>query len=355
MTDSGSIETIEISDTRHDHHAEEAGKVINLAARRHRTFSEDKQHAHFANTDSDKVIVLADRREAQVREALSEHEEPIAQIIDFSEQSAPDVDSDTTPHSVEAASEEKELKSRLSRALTKLGKGAHDCFVGKEIEQRPDHHYTQEELLQLVKEAEAEIAERKAKEHKMLYPLAEESGISIDIGALANSAAQLNKDILESDTSLSEILDKEKKGEKVKKQEFVALWRDRAKFTDSLNAIEKQQKVYANKMAEKATLGLVQRLFAPFHRLMIKAWISLNATNPVDSALGKLRSAYYMETREFRPVGKDGKVKRQSLLEVFRVERASPAALAAQITLHQNDAAQEDGTSKLAVDDKFAA
>src|SRR6266568_348211 len=315
MTGSGSIETIEISDTRHDHHAEEAGKVINLATRRHHAFSEgeqkSEQHAPLAHIDSDKVIVLVDRREA-----LSEHEESIAQIMELSELSAPDVDSDTTPHTAEAASEEKEPKSRLSRALTKLGKGAHDFFLGKEIEQRPDHHYTREELFQLVKDAEAEIAERKAKERRMLYPLAEESGISIDIGALASNAAQLNKDILKSDTSLSEILDKEKKGEKVKKQEFVAFWEKRAELTDCLYENKKQQKVYANKMAEKATLGLVQRLFAPFHRLMIKAWISLNAKNPV--ALGRLRSAYYMEIRKFRPVRKDGKVKRQSLLELFR-------------------------------------
>jgi hypothetical protein len=238
----------------------------------------------------------------------------------------------TQSHS-EEYQQRKFIKSRLSRAVTKLKNGVHNYFI-PDIEKLSDRNYTQEELLQLVKVAEAEVLKEKLeklKEEGITPAAAEEIG-AIDIEELAQTASELTGKIGENETTFSEILDKEKKGERINNAELLTLWKERGELMTNLFDVAGKQTAYINTLTNKATQAFVQQLFAPMNKLLLKMWNELNRKNPNHVALPELRSAVYAKMRKTH-IGEWG-LREEHQYRQWR-KAASPADFARRITEKQ--------------------
>lgn len=229
----------------------------------------------------------------------------------------------------------KEAKSRLSQAATKLKKGINNLLLIPDLERLTDRAYTQEELFQLVKDAEAEMLQEKIEEQKkkgLGAPAVTKEAGAVDMAALAAAATKITEDIEANELSFSEIFEKEKSGEKINNAEFLLLWENRQMLMDSLSENQGKQYAYFRQLSDQATAALVYKLFTPARTLIWKMWDSLNKQNPTHVALPKLRSAVYAKTRKEHG---DGWGLKNELQYKQWQKHASPTELAREITIKQ--------------------
>lgn len=241
----------------------------------------------------------------------------------------------------------KKTRSRLSQAAIKIKDEVRKGFIPN-LENLKDREFTQEELLSLVKVAEAEFLKEKLEEldRKGITPAGLEEIGAIDIEALAQEATELTECIQKNEEGLTEIVEREKNGKKVPKEEFLMLWQERGSLIENLYEVEWQRRSYERTFADKALAGMMQKLFAPLNKLLLRMWKELNRKNPDHPALSTLRATAYTKTRKAHE-GKWG-MKEEYHYRKWRKD-APPAELALQITQIQMRSSSPMETTNLAL------
>lgn len=317
MTDTGVIEIIEEQkpsahgreyngETKHDP-VDEVEEVMQNAMENNPTLVKTdqqsiRQHTQTANADNEETgreAEIHDDDTEKIAQATKELEEQFKQSVP-----------------VNSGEERKETKSHLSKPQTGARVLAYR-LLNMDAESLQEHYLTQDELLELVMQAEADRANQLAEvfngkaynvirkglggeSRRGTHVLQEQETAAgeqptMDALAILTSFAHDEIEFTEGLKAIEyELLDLDKKaknGDKKAKEEFGYKMIEQWKLLDKLFETQIKQGRGTDQMAEQAIAGIVQRLSSPITNGLVKVWDKLNTPNPISPALSTLHRA----------------------------------------------------------------